>query len=236
VPALVTTGRRGLATDRGSCSCGLLADHLGRALVVAHPEKARLPQATVIRPFGEPDLGDELGANPVGAPRDGMRVDEGRFRSLESAQPGAQVAERRFPIGVPRAYALRAGITNFADWFRTIDLDWPFFTVADDIAEVSTARPFFPRQIAIKTPGIKERYREALGLTADDALRQTDRAHCARRAASEMFWTLGPAAVGKATLAGWRDTIRPALAESGRRYSIWPFDGRCPTCWSGPTS
>ena len=130
-----------------------------------------------------------------------------------------------FPIGIPRAYALRAGIANFADWFRRLDLDSPFFTVADDIADVSTARPFFPRQIAVKTPGIKERYREALGLTAHDALRQTDRAHCDRRAASEMFWTLGPAAVGKATLAGWRDTVRPALAEPGRRYSIWPFDG-----------
>ena len=130
-----------------------------------------------------------------------------------------------FPIGIPRAYALRAGIANFADWFRRLDLDSPFFTVADDIADVSTARPFFPRQIAVKTPGIKERYREALGLTAHDALRHTDRAHCDRRAASEMFWTLGPGAVGKATLAGWRDTVRPALAEPGRCYSIWPFDG-----------
>ena len=130
-----------------------------------------------------------------------------------------------FPIGIPRAYALRAGIANFADWFRRLDLDSPFFNVADDIAEVSTARPFFPRQIMVKSEGIKGRYREALGLTAHDALRQTDRAHCGRWAASEMFWTLGPAAVGKATLAGWRDTIRPALAESGRRYSIWPFDG-----------
>ena len=143
-----------------------------------------------------------------------------------TAEPGrSTLLGFDFPIGIPRAYALRAGIANFADWFRSLDLDSPFFSVAGDLADVSTARPFFPRQITVKTPGIKERYREALGLTAHDALRQTERAHCGRRTASEMFWTLGPSAVGKATLAGWRDTIRPALAESRTRYSIWPFDG-----------
>ena len=40
-----------------------------------------------------------------------------------------------------------------------------------------------------------------------------------------MFWTLGPKAVGKATLAGWRDAIKPALADRRARYAIWPFDG-----------
>ena len=40
-----------------------------------------------------------------------------------------------------------------------------------------------------------------------------------------MFWTVGPAAVGKATLAGWKEALRPGLAEPGRRYAIWPFDG-----------
>ena len=40
-----------------------------------------------------------------------------------------------------------------------------------------------------------------------------------------MFWAIGAAAVAKATIAGLKDTIRPALAEPGRTYAIWPFDG-----------
>lgn len=131
-----------------------------------------------------------------------------------------------FPIGVPRAYAHSVGIKNFADWFRELDLDSQFFAVAADVEEVSTARPFFPTLIAVKTPGIKERFHQALGLTDGNVLRHCDRAHCRRRAASEMFWALGPQAVGKATLVGWKDTLRPALAETTTTYALWPFDGR----------
>jgi hypothetical protein len=133
-----------------------------------------------------------------------------------------------FPIGVPRAYAHRAGIADFAAWFRALDLDAPLFEVADDLEQVSTARPFFPKLIAEKSPGIKARFHTALGLADADVHRRCDRAHCGRRAASEIFWTLGPQAVGKATIAGWRDTLRPALAERHRRYALWPFDGPLP--------
>ena len=132
-----------------------------------------------------------------------------------------------FPIGFPRTYAERAGIENFVSWFRQLDLASPFFQIANDISEVSFQRPFFfPKNILEKNPGIKAQVREALGLTAWSALRRTDRAYGSRGASSEMFWTIGPKAVGKATLAGWRDTICPALAEPGRRYAIWPYDGR----------
>jgi hypothetical protein len=144
---------------------------------------------------------------------------------LGRGQPESALLGFDFPIGVPRVYAENAGITNFAEWFRQMDLDSPFFEVAADVADVSTARPFFPKVITERSPGIKGRFREALGLSAVNVLRCCDRAHCSRRAASEMFWTLGPAAVGKATLAGWKHAIRPGLAESGRHYSIWPFDG-----------
>ena len=130
-----------------------------------------------------------------------------------------------FPLGVPRKYARTAGILNFADWFRGLDLGSPFFDPAADVADVATTRPFFPRLIMEKSPGIKKRFQEALGMSGAEALRRCDRAHCNRPAASEMFWTLGPKAVGKATLAGWKQAIRAALAEPGRRYSIWPFDG-----------
>ena len=41
-----------------------------------------------------------------------------------------------FPIGVPRAYAKLVGFENFANWFRALDLDSPFFEVAADLAQV----------------------------------------------------------------------------------------------------
>jgi hypothetical protein len=100
------------------------------------------------------------------------------------------------------------------------------FDVAADIADVSPERPFFPQNITVKSPGIKSQFREALGLSADDVLRRCDRKHCTRAAASEMFWCLGASGVGKATIAGWRDTLRPALLDPNRRFTIWPFDGQ----------
>jgi hypothetical protein len=131
-----------------------------------------------------------------------------------------------FPIGVPLAYARTAGIENFVDWFRELDLDSPFFEPAEDVADVSALRPFFPNlPPKEKSPGLKAQFHAALGVPSADLLRRCDLRHCARRAASEMFWTVGPAAVGKATLAGWKQALRPALAEPSPRYAIWPFDG-----------
>ena len=40
-----------------------------------------------------------------------------------------------------------------------------------------------------------------------------------------MFWCLGANGVGNA-VAGWRDTLRPALRDPNRRFSVWPFDGQ----------
>ena len=130
-----------------------------------------------------------------------------------------------FPLGVPRAYAARAGIDNFANWLRNLDRRDQLFSVAGDVADVSVARPFFPSRVARRSPGIKREFRAALGLSAESALRRCDLAHCRRGAASEVFWALGPQAVGKATLTGWRDFIAPALADTAHRYAIWPFDG-----------
>jgi hypothetical protein len=130
-----------------------------------------------------------------------------------------------FPIGVPRAYAELAEIQDFAAWFRRLDPSGEFFAVSGDIADVSVARPFFPTRVAHKTPGIKREFRAALGLPASRALRLCDLAHCGRRAASDVFWALGPQAVGKATVTGWRDVLAPALADPACRYAIWPFDG-----------
>jgi len=130
-----------------------------------------------------------------------------------------------FPIGLPRAFADRVGCSRFSEWFRALDPAGEFFQVANTIEDASLTRPFFPVNIRTKSPGIKARWRSVLGLTREELLRACDWSHGNRRAASEMFWTLGPAAVGKATVNGWRTAIRPALAESDRSYAIWPFDG-----------
>ena len=131
-----------------------------------------------------------------------------------------------FPIGLPRAYAAHVGANEYVSWLRSLPDDTMLFDVAADIADVSPARPFFPQNITVKSPGIKAKFREALRLPAEDVLRRCDREHCTRNAASEMFWCLGANGVGKATIAGWRDTLRPALQDLNRRFSIWPFDGQ----------
>jgi hypothetical protein len=146
-------------------------------------------------------------------------------RMRVASVPGTALLGFDFPIGVPRAYADRAGIKNFATWLRELDPNAAVFQVATHVSEVSIGRPFFPRNVTEKSPGLKGQFRAALGLSADESLRRCDAAHEQRVAASEMFWTLGPKAVGKATLAGWRDAIKPALSQQERRCAIWPFDG-----------
>lgn len=131
-----------------------------------------------------------------------------------------------FPIGVPCAYAELAGIADFAAWVRRLDPASDFFSVSEDVADVSVARPFFPMRLVRKSPGIKREFRAALGLSESGSLRLCDLPHCGRRAASDMFWALGPQAVGKATVTGWRDVVVPGLADQACRCAIWPFDGR----------
>ncbi|MBA3370086.1 MAG: hypothetical protein H0T96_01325 [Thermoleophilaceae bacterium] len=130
-----------------------------------------------------------------------------------------------FPIGLPQAFGSRVDCSVFSDWFRGLDPASEFFQVAKTVEDASVARPFFPVNIRTKSPGIKERWRSALGLTKEELFRACEFGHGDRRTASEMFWTLGPAAVGKATLNGWSTAIRPALSETHRSYAIWPFDG-----------
>ena len=118
-----------------------------------------------------------------------------------------------FPIGVPRRYAELAGIEQFTKWLCELPPDAPFFEVAATLDDVRVRRPFFPRSIRVPSPGIKRAFHDRLGLSDREVLRLCDRAHDARRAAPELFWTLGPQAVGKAALSGWRDALRPALAD-----------------------
>ncbi|MCS7025364.1 MAG: hypothetical protein NZV14_11230 [Bryobacteraceae bacterium] len=127
-----------------------------------------------------------------------------------------------FPIGLPRAYAQRAGLERFLDaicqfgtarWRR-------FFEPCNCLEEVSIHRPFFP---ARPRGANKNRWANALGIPLGGLLRECERASPRRRKACELFWTLGANQVGKAAIAGWRELLQPALARG--EILIWPFHG-----------
>src|SRR5580698_9818733 len=59
------SGPQRAAARIGASLLGKLPDDVGRVLVVAQTEKTWLPQPSVIGPFGESNLGYELGPRPV---------------------------------------------------------------------------------------------------------------------------------------------------------------------------
>ena len=202
---------------------GLAPDRRGRFTARAGSASVVLPEVIAHADWGTAVVKRvvataELGPSGVYVARKACTV--GRAGSLSermgvAGTPRTALLGFDFPIGVPRAYAARAGIENFATWVRTLSAGAPLFTVADEIDEVSIERPFFPRNVTERSPGLKDRFRAALGLSAEIAAR-CDVANGERGVASEMFWTLGPKAVGKATLAGWRDALKPALSDLER--------------------
>lgn len=124
---------------------------------------------------------------------------------------------------MPLAYGRLTGLGGFlaalemfgtGDWARVFD-------VAETPEQVSVRRPFYPR-----ASGGPARHAHLLrGLRVDgiaDLLRRCDHATETRRAASPLFWTLGPSQVGKAAISGWREVIVPARR---RGAAVWPFDG-----------
>ena len=135
-----------------------------------------------------------------------------------------------FPIGLPAAYAARAGLDDFTAVLPRLGRGrWrDFFRVAGRPDEVSLARPFFPARPGRKGEFSRRQLVEGLGLAGyAELLRACDRASPGRPAAAALFWTLGAQQVGKAAIAGWRDLLIPARA-AGRDLAIWPFDGSLP--------
>ncbi len=130
-----------------------------------------------------------------------------------------------FPIGLPLAYAERAGIEAFRTALPGFGTGrWRhFYDVASAPDQISLHRPFFPDR-----PGERGRYSrhqlvEKLGLGDPSELwRRCERRTALRTAACPLFWTLGPNQVGKAAITGWRDLLAPALP---RDLAIWPFEG-----------
>ena len=147
---------------------------------------------------------------------------EGAF--FERRDNAASLAGFDFPIGVPAFWAKRANIKSFKTFLGALSEErWAhFFEVAEQPAEVSIERPFFPNR---SRGGVRRAsLLEALGADAmGQLLRACDRRTATRPAACCLFWTLGGQQVGKAALSGWRDVLLPAC-EAGAR--LWPFDGR----------
>jgi hypothetical protein len=160
------------------------------------------------------------GARPVGRATT-LVARVGRRAGVEGALLGLD-----FPIGIPAAYAVRAGTGAFIDWARGLEAPpyEAFFSPAVTARDISLHRPFYPARARRRGEVRQAELCAALGVVGLDALRRAcDRARPGRPAAEALFWTVGGKQVGKAALAGWRDVVLPALRE--RRAAIWPFHG-----------
>lgn len=155
---------------------------------------------------------------PVAAP-------ETLIARLRAAANGAPVALGvDFPLGLPRQYAARAGITSFPDWLRRLHPDLPLFDPCRTIEEAGLDRPFYPKT-SIAGPGQMARLAAALGLAGTGGLhRAVDRRTANRPAGAALFWTMGANQCGKAALAAWRDCLIPAFSQN-QPIAIWPYEG-----------
>jgi hypothetical protein len=145
-------------------------------------------------------------------------------RLRERAQGAPVLLGLDLPLGLPLAYAERAGITSFPALLPELGSGrWhAFYQPAATADEIAPARPFYPAR-----PGGTRREHLVHGLELPDASalwRSCDRATATRRAGCPLFWTLGAQQVGKAAISAWRDVLGPALRR-GEDVAIWPCDG-----------
>ncbi len=147
---------------------------------------------------------------------------------LRAAEDGPAVFGSDFPIGVPAAWARRAGVADFPALLRELDeTSFSTFTApAGSARDIGLMRPFYPAHPA----GARRRHlAEALGVASFAALlRRCDVAShgCAP------FWLVGPNQVGRAAIHAWRSLLRPAL-RAGWPLRLWPFDGAMLTAAAG---
>jgi hypothetical protein len=128
-----------------------------------------------------------------------------------------------FPIGLPRAYAARAGVERFLDVLPLLGKqEWSeFFSVADMADEISTRRPFYPRTARMKGAKRQAHLVAALEIPMADLRRRCEQPHPGRSAACPLFWTVGGNQVGKGALVGWQ----MLQAHPSGAISYWPFEG-----------
>lgn len=158
----------------------------------------------------------------VSAPR--FVKDAGLFAlTLMTAAAGGVLVGFDFPIGLPLAYARKAGINDFLALLPQLgEGEWAdFYTVAEQPGDISLRRPFYPAKAGGTT---RAQLTQALGV--EDLHRVCDARTADRRAAAELFWTMGAQQVGKAAIHGWREILGPALKMAAYvPMSIWPFSG-----------
>jgi len=139
------------------------------------------------------------------------------------------------PLGVPAAWARRAGVQSFREVLDLVADDaWPhLLDPARSPADIGPRRPFYPR-----APGGRRRRHlvDGLGLqSAGDLLRACDRpVPGVMGAAAPVFWLVGPQQVGKAAISAWREVGVPTIAHDHVR--LWPFDGDLPDLLAPGTS
>jgi len=141
-------------------------------------------------------------------------------RAEETAASGPVLAGFDFPIGLPRAYAYQAEITDFLTALKAFDDQ--FYTVASLPNQIGLSQPFYPM-----APGgcLKQHLLAGLGVARwSDLLRRCERPTDKGPAACALFWTLGGQQVGKAAIVGWRQLLAPALRD-GLDLGLWPFQG-----------
>lgn len=130
------------------------------------------------------------------------------------------------PIGLPSAYAAKAGIGSFLSALPRFGRgEWEdFYNVAARPEEIAHVRPFYPLR-----PGGARQQHLLRGLdvpSMEVLLRRVERRTSDRPAASTLFWTMGARQVGKAAISAWRDLLAPTLNERPGEVAVWPFDGR----------
>ena len=147
-----------------------------------------------------------------------------RFLECASAPIGSTLLGVDLPIGLPRLWASRAGVTDFPSGLEQFgEGRWrAFFDVAERLEDVSLERPFYPagRSAGARHQALAER----LTLSSPDDLRRlADFTDQNKRSGTPVFWTAGAAQVGRAALSFWKDVLQPARRANA--VAIWPFDG-----------
>ena len=155
--------------------------------------------------------------------REGGRIRERVGREVPSAlaafldAPGPRLLGADAPLGVPAAWARRAGITSFRGLICQLR-ESTFAALLEPARwpeEVSARRPFLVPPKGARLAGLAAR----LGLAPQELLRRCD--HLAR--AHPLFWCTGPRQVGRAAARFWREVLRPRWCAG--RIAVWPFDG-----------
>ena len=124
-------------------------------------------------------------------------------------------------LGIPIAYAKVAGVDAFVPLLRQLGTPpWhQWFDVAETVEQITVHRPFYPLKGGRKK---MDDLVNALGLQSRDALRR----HCdydpltGKRWGAPLFWTMGAAQVGKASLHAWEHVVQPALLSPD--VCLWP--------------